>query len=88
MSNELLTILGGIITFLLSVNAYYFKDVVNTLTDIKIVLAKLTTEHHANSLLINKHDREIDLLREKIHKLEGNIPTMIKMIESFEEEKE
>lgn len=71
MSNELTAVIGGLITFLLSVNAYYFKDIVKTLTEIKVSLMQLSTEHINNVNLVNKHETEIDRLRERVHKIEG-----------------
>ena len=70
MSNELLVILGAIISFLLSVNAYYFKDIVKTLTEIKVTLAALTAEHDNSVKLVDKHDRDIDKLKERVAALE------------------
>lgn len=70
MSSEMLTVLGGLVTFLLSANAYYFKDIVSSLKKIELQLVKLTSEHDNNMELLRKHDREIDHLRERIHRME------------------
>lgn len=85
MDANYIAILGGLITFLLSVNAYFFKDIVKSLNDIKIELAKMTAEHNANILLLQKHDDLIYNIRERLHKLEGFVPGIVKALKDFEE---
>jgi len=85
MSNEMLAVMGGLVTFLLSVNAYYFKDIVSSLRKIELQLVRLTSEHDNNMELIRKHDRELDRLSERIHTLEGALPTLRQFIEGHVE---
>ena len=77
MSSEVLAIIGGLVTFLLSINGWYFRSIVTTLTEIKVTLAQLTESHDNNLQLVSKHDKEIDILRERIHKLEGLVPSLL-----------
>lgn len=70
MSNELLAILGALVTFLLSINGWYFRDIVKTLTEIKVTLAKLSESHTNQVQLVDKHDRDIEKLKERILRLE------------------
>ena len=70
MSSETLAILGGLVTFLLSVNAYFFKDIVASLRKIEMQVVKIASEHDNNIELLRKHDRDIDHMRERIHRLE------------------
>ena len=81
MTNELMAIGGALLTFLLSVNAYYFKDIVKTLTEIKVSLAEITVEHKTNVMLLQKHDVEIDKLRERVHNIEGYQPKIVEFLE-------
>ena len=87
MTTEILTAVGSVLGFLLSVNIYFFKQTVTTLNEIKLTLMKLTTEHDANSILLSKHDNEIDKINEKIHKLEGTLPTIVQYLENHEKDK-
>lgn len=66
-----LIILGSFLTVLMSVNAFFLKDILNNLQDLKVELAKLYTDHNNYSNLVDRHDREIDKIRERMHKLEG-----------------
>lgn len=71
MSNELLAIIGGLVTFLLSVNGWYFRSIVTSLTEIKVTLAQLNESHENSLQLVDKHDREIEKMRDRIYKLEA-----------------
>lgn len=72
MSDQWLQLMGVVITFLLSVCAWYFKDIVRTLTEIRITLATLLAEHSANTMLIEKHDKEIDKITARVTTLESS----------------
>lgn len=67
---EIIGIIGGVIAFLLAVNAYYFKDILGRLLKIELQLVKLLTEHKAIFKLVEKHDDEIEALEKRIQNLE------------------
>jgi uncharacterized alpha-E superfamily protein len=71
MSNELLAIIGGLVTFLLSVNGWYFRSIVTSLTEIKVTLAQLNESHENSLQLVDKHDREIEKMRDRLYKVEA-----------------
>ncbi len=71
MNQELLNIAGAVITFILSVNLYFFKDVIKRLANIELELAKISSYNK----LVDKHDEEIDELLERIHNIEGQLKT-------------
>lgn len=77
MSQEMITAIGtvggGLIVFLLSINAYYFKDIVTRLRSIELGLTKLTSEHHNNIQLVDKHDVTLDKHGDRLHRLEGSL---------------
>lgn len=81
MENQSLIILGGFLTVLMSVNAFFLKDILVNLQDLKIELAKLLTDHSNYSALVDRHDREIDKIKERLHSLEGRDAQMMKFIE-------
>ncbi len=66
-----LKIIGSLIAILLTVNAYYFRDMVETIHEIKIALTSLSVQAKNDSIVIQKHDREIDKLKEKVAILES-----------------
>lgn len=72
MTNEILAILGGLVTFLLSVNGWYFRDIVKNLTEIKITLAKLSESHDNQIQLVDKHDRDLEKIKERLSRLEAH----------------
>jgi len=79
VDNRTLEILGVIVGLLLAANAWYFKDIVKTLQEIRIELAKLLTKHDSVETMCSRHDEElrelkeddIRKLRERLHALEG-----------------
>ena len=79
-----LIIVGSFLTILMSINAFFLKDILNNLQDLKIELAKLLTDHSNYSALVDRHDRMIDQLRERIHTLEGRDAQMMAFIEKIE----
>lgn len=83
MENQSLIIVGSFLTILMSINAFFLKDILVNLQDLKIELAKLLTDHSNYSALVDRHDREIDGLRERIHTLEGRDSQMMKFIEEY-----
>jgi len=85
MSNELIGIIGFAVSFLLSVNGYLFRGMVNTLNDIKISLVKLTNDHEHSTVLVRKHEEEIDTIKERLHILEGKEASMKRFIELMEQ---
>ena len=84
MSNELLAVLGGLVTFLLSVNAYYFKDIVTSLRKIELQLVKLTSEHDSNMMTVRKNEREIEKIRERLHANEGSSAQIVEFLKTIE----
>lgn len=84
MSNEVLTMVGGVITFLLGVNAWYFKGIVTGIQKIEIRLEKVVTEKDFMDRMLLNHDDEIRKLRDKVHTLEGRDAQMLKWIEEHE----
>jgi hypothetical protein len=85
MDDNLLAVFGGLITLLLSVNAFYFKDIVSSLRKIELQLVKLTTEHDQNMSLLKDHDREIKKMRDRIHDLEGYSSGIVKALEDIKQ---
>lgn len=73
MSIELLTILGGLISILLAVNGYFFKELVQSTNDIKLKLSILITKHDNTEELTRKNDATITHLGERLHALEARI---------------
>ena len=56
-----------IICALLTVNAYFIKGLVGTITDLRIQVVKLVTENTLISKLTASHAEDIRTLREKSH---------------------
>ena len=66
-----LAIYSFIIVTILGINAFFLKDILKNLNDLKLVFTKLNTEHGIYSLQVVKHEKEIDIIRERLHSLEG-----------------
>jgi formyltetrahydrofolate hydrolase len=78
-----LIVVGSFLTILMSVNAFFLKDILNNLQELKIELAKLLTDHSNYSALVDRHDREIDKMKERLHTLEGRDAQMMKFIDDY-----
>lgn len=66
-----LAIFSFIIVAILGINAFFLKDILKNLNDLKLVFTKLNTEHGIYSEQVMKHERELDKIRERLHSLEG-----------------
>lgn len=80
MSNELLGVIGTIISLLLMANAYYFRTIHIDLQDIKVKFATIITEKTfmGRSIEVNEktsrgNSKEIQEIRERLHSIEGAV---------------
>jgi hypothetical protein len=84
MDTQNLYIIGCIVSVLLSVNAYFFRDMVKSLKLIELEIMKLSTQHDRVledvEFLLKEHTRT----SERLHTLEGkqfSIETIIEILE-------
>ena len=75
---QMLDVIGVLITILLAINAFFVKDLVRTINEVKLQLMRLITQHDntADDVKENKehlaeHAEIITRLRERVHSLEG-----------------
>lgn len=87
MSPELMSVLGSIIVALLSINAYFFKDIVKTLKKIELEVMKLTTKHDRIEKDVTYLMQENQSLRERMHTIEGTNGSIAKYLELIVDEK-
>jgi exosome complex RNA-binding protein Rrp4 len=73
MSIELLTLLGSIISILLAVNGYFFKELVQSTNDIKLKLSILITKHDNTEDLTKRNAANLTNLNERLHSLEARL---------------
>lgn len=73
MYMDILKIIGWILGFLLSINAWYFKEMVKKLSSIELEMVKLTTEHSLMTSMVEKHDKKLDRLEMRMAKVEGAV---------------
>jgi len=85
MQADIIGVLGGVITFLLGVNAFYFRSITKEISDIRVILSKISAEHDINITTIRDNKREIDRLRDKIHALEGSQSQLMAYVEDLKE---
>jgi len=71
MDSTTLLILGSFMSILLSVNAFFLKDILKTLKNLEFKFIELDTEHTMYAKLLNKHDDELDNCSKRLHELEG-----------------
>ena len=87
MSAEVMTVIvsivGGFISILLLANAFFVKDLVKTINEMRIELVRISTEYKntvddvkdlKEKALIQ--DKEIIKIRERLHNLEGYTPAI------------
>lgn len=80
MTLEISVVLGSFISLLLMVNAFFVKELVKSINEVKLELAKLVTQHDNTSDTVKVHAEDIKELyknlnniREKINKIEGRV---------------
>ena len=82
----ILGVLGAFISIMLTVNAYFFKSLVESTNDIKLKLGVLITQHTNTEKTAVKNAEEIDRIRVRLHKLEGATLQTLNFIESYGED--
>lgn len=89
----LLTLVGSVLVIALTINAFFLKDILKNLSDLKLVFTKLNTEHglyaemvsnHSRQLdnLSHKYDKELEKCRNRLHTLEGAYKGMEKFLDN------
>tara|TARA_R110000787_G_scaffold5686_6_gene20543 strand:- start:5972 stop:6229 length:258 start_codon:yes stop_codon:yes gene_type:complete len=80
MSSEFLAIIGAFISLLLMVNAFFIKDLVKSINEVKLELARLVEKHDSTSDKVNSNIEDIkDLyktlndIRDRLSKVEGDV---------------
>jgi hypothetical protein len=71
MTYETLGVIGAVIAVLLSVNAYFFKDMVKSLKTIELELMKLSTQHDRVEEDVKFLLSENLKVRDRLHQVEG-----------------
>lgn len=79
MSNEiLLSIVGGFLVLALGINGFFLRGIFKDLGDVKVSLATIGALHDnvvetakENKLKIASLERELELVRARLHSLEG-----------------
>jgi len=72
-----------VVTFL-SINAFFLKDILRNLTDLKLLFTRLNTEHTMYAEQVVKHDKEIDKMRDRLHSLEGSTGQVLQFLKDYE----
>ena len=86
---EVLSILGAAILLGMAVLGWYFKSILAQLTEIRLEMVKLVTEHGLQTKVLDSHEADIRLLRERSHEF-GNavngLPLVYEKVDKLEEE--
>lgn len=83
MNDVTIIITGTLLTLLMSVNAFFLKDILNNLQTVKIELAKLLTDHSHSKILVDSNARDIRDIRDRLHSLEGQEKNILQFIEEY-----
>ena len=88
MSVDLNVVFNIVVPVLLAVNAYFIKDLLNSINQVKLELARLLSQHDNSKEKIADHSEDIkDLykqingMRDRLHSIEGYEKAVIKMID-------
>lgn len=68
-----LTLVGGMITVMLAINAFFIKGLISSINEMKLQIIRLITEHGTLTALTGSHEIDIRSLREKMHKFGNDI---------------
>lgn len=69
----LLTIIGAFISMLLLVNAHFTRKTLEKISNVEIKLAVLIAKHDSTDEKARKNEFEIEVLKNKLHKLENKL---------------
>lgn len=87
MTYEILAIVGSILIVLLSINAYFFKEMVNNTNEIRIRLEVWISKHSNTDKVAERNAADIANIRERLHKVEGGHLQLIQFIEDYYNDK-
>jgi len=86
---EILAILGSAILLGMAILGWYFKSILTQLTEIRLQMVKLVTEHGLQTKVLDSHEEDIRRLRDWRHE-SGNIlnglPLYTEKVEKLEDE--
>lgn len=97
IDDRTVVIIGLIVSFCLTVNAFFLKDILKTLKALELNFTTLNTEHGMYSRMVDKLDNELNALekrfnkaqinnRERLHTLEGTFASMERHLDNSTEQ--
>lgn len=82
----LLVILGSFLSLLMIVNAFFTRQTLQAITEVRLELAKVVVRHDATEERSRRNEKEISILRDKMHGVESGQKSVIPLLEMYEEE--
>lgn len=86
MENAALAVLGSFVSLLLMINAFFTRKTLEKITDVELKLAVLIAKHDTTEERSKNNEKDIDVLKEKIHSLEGATLQMLEYIKTTRRE--
>lgn len=84
MEKEIIYFFGGLISFLLSINAFFGRKTIDKLASLDLKVAVLIQKHDATDERSRQNATEIEKLWDRTHKLEGGQLQVLSWLESMD----
>jgi len=87
MSLDLLVALvGSFLSLLLIINAFFTRQTLQAITEVRLELVKLNVKHDATEERSRVNASEVVKIRDRLHTLEGSQAQITKFLEAYEGE--
>lgn len=84
MSIEILmTIMTSFLSLLLVINAYFTRQTLQAITEVRLELARLIVKHDATEERSKRNEIEVLKARDRLHSLEGGQDSIASFIEEY-----
>lgn len=81
MEKEIIYFFGGLISLLLSVNAFFGRRTLEKISAVDLRLAVLIERHDSTDERSRQNSKEIERLRDRVHSLEGGQAQLLAYVE-------
>ena len=82
----LLSLLGSFLSLLMIVNAFFTRQTLQAITEVRLELAKVIVKHDATEERSRRNESEISSLRDRLHGVEGGQKSTVQLFEIYENE--
>ena len=87
-SDTLLIVFGSLASILLTINAFFTRQTLQLITEVRLELAKISVKHDATDERSRRNEHGLMKISERMHSVEGGQKQTLALLDHVEEELE